>query len=98
MNLSPDEPPAPPPKPKLTPQKRRTRRADQLKSMRLRMIIWQALDGRGITRSAEISTTMGLPEADAVKLLNRKLWREGDVALLEAVAMRLGLYPAKAGW
>jgi hypothetical protein len=33
-----------------------------------------------------------------MKLLKRKQWREGDVALLEAVAMRLGLYPAKAGW
>ena len=84
--------------PKLTPQERRTRRAGQLKSIRLRMMIRQDLDNRGITRSAEISTAIGLPEPDAVKLLTRKLWREGDVALLEAVAMRLGMYPAKAGW
>ena len=100
MSLFPGEPspPAPPRMPKLTPQERRTRRAGQLKSIRLRMMIRQDLDNRGITSSAEISTAIGMAEPDAVKRLNRKQWREGDIALLEAAAMRLGLYPGKAGW
>ena len=31
------------------------------------------------------------PVADATKLLTRHQWREGDVALLEAAAARLGV-------
>ena len=32
-----------------------------------------------------------MPAADATKLLSRHQWREGDLALLEAAAARLGL-------
>jgi hypothetical protein len=34
-----------------------------------------------------------MPVAEAHTLLNRRQWREGDVALLEAAAVRLGLKP-----
>jgi hypothetical protein len=37
------------------------------------------------------SSSCQCPAAEAVKLLNRHRWREGDVALLAAAAARLGL-------
>jgi hypothetical protein len=42
-----------------------------------------------------------MPPAEATALLARHQWREGDVALLEAVAARLGVQvpePASGGW
>ena len=93
MDLFPDEPPPPPPpaKPKLTAEERRGRQADRLTTIRLRMAIWQALDDQSITDPAAIGATLGLPAGEATKLLTRHQWREGDVALLEAAATRLGL-------
>jgi hypothetical protein len=55
------------------------------------MMIWQALEDRGITTPAEIGETLGMPGPDAAKLLTRHQWREGDVALLKAAAARLGV-------
>ncbi len=54
------------------------------------MAIGRELDERGITRPAEIGAALGIPAAEATKLLTRRQWREGDVALLEAAAARLG--------
>ena len=34
---------------------------------------------------------MGMPPAEAAFLLNQRLWREGEVVLLEAMAARLGV-------
>ena len=48
------------------------------------------LEERGITTPAEIGAVLGMPAAEAVKLMNRHHWREGDVALLEAAVARLG--------
>ena len=42
-----------------------------------------------------------MPAAEATNLLTRRQWREGDVALLEAVAARLGVQvpqPASSDW
>jgi hypothetical protein len=40
-----------------------------------------------------------MPAAEATKLLTRHQWREGDIALLEAAAARLGVkVPAPASW
>src|SRR3954452_20757351 len=78
-------------KPKLSAEERRIRQADRLTSIRLRMGIGHALDDRGITTPAEIGAALGMPAVEATKLLNRHQWREGDVALLEAAAERLGL-------
>ena len=49
------------------------------------------LEERGITAPAAIGAALGLPAAEATKLLVRHQWREGDVALLRAAAARLGL-------
>jgi hypothetical protein len=59
------------------------------------MMIWQALDDRGITTPAEIGEALGMPGADAAKLLTRRQWHEGDVALLEAAVAKLGLDPQR---
>jgi hypothetical protein len=81
-------PPDPPPPAKPT---RQAREADRLTSIRLRMAIGRELDDRGITTPANIGVALGMPAAEATKLLTRHQWREGDVALLEAAAARLGV-------
>jgi len=90
MSLPPDQPP-PPAKPKLTPEERRARQADRLATIRLRMAIGHELDARDITTPAAIGDALGMPAAEAVKLLTRRQWREGDVARLQAAAARLGV-------
>jgi len=93
MDLFPDQPPppSPPAKPKLTAAERRLRHEDRLKIIRLRMAIVWKLDERGITTTAAMGAALGMPADEAVKLLTRRRWHEGDVALLEAAAARLGL-------
>jgi hypothetical protein len=81
----------PPEKPKLSIEERRARQADRLASIRLRMAIGRELDERGITTPAAIGAALGMPAAEATKLLSRHQWRQGDVALLEAAAARLGV-------
>jgi hypothetical protein len=61
-----------------------------VRAIRLRMAIGRELDDRGITTPAAIGEALGMPAAEAAKLLTRRQWQEGDVALLEAVAARLG--------
>ena len=90
MCLCPDQPPPAPPK-QLSAEERRARQADRLITIRLRMLIGRELDDRGITTPAAIGTALGMPAAEATKLLTRHQWREGDVALLEAAAARLGV-------
>lgn len=85
------EPSLPPAKPKVSPEERRRRTADRLKTIRLRMAIGRELEDRGITTPAEIGAALGLPAAEATKLLTRHQWREGDVALLEAATAKLGV-------
>ena len=92
MSLPPDHPPTSLlAKPKLTPEERHARQAERLTSIRLRMLIFQTLDARGITTPADIGAALGMPPAEAVDLMIRHQWREGDVALLEAAVVRLGL-------
>ena len=55
------------------------------------MAIGRELDDRGITTPATIGAALGMPAAEATKLLSRHQWREGDVAQLKAAAARLGL-------
>ena len=87
-----DVPPQPAAKPKLSAQEeQRRRREDRLAALRLRMAIGQALDEHGVTDPVAIGAALGLPAAEAAKLLTRHQWREGDVALLTAAAARLGL-------
>src|SRR5215210_3076966 len=93
MSLFPDQPPppSPPAKPKLSAEERRARQADRLKTIRLRMAIGRELEDRGITDPRAIGEALGMPVQEATKLLTRHQWREGDVALLEAAAARLGV-------
>jgi hypothetical protein len=81
----------PPTKPKQSAEERRARQADRLTTIRLRVAIGRALGERGITTPEAISEALGIPAAEAVKLLTRRHWREGDVARLQAVAARLGV-------
>ncbi len=80
-----------PMKPKLTAEERRQRDADRLQTIRLRMLIGRVLLDRGITTPADIGTALGMPAAEATKLLTGKHWRAGAVAQLEAAAARLGV-------
>jgi hypothetical protein len=93
MSTHSDQPPptSPPEKPKQSAAERRARQADRLASIRLRMAIGRELDDRAITTPAAIGAAIGMPAAEATSLLTRRQWREGDVALLEAAAARLGV-------
>jgi hypothetical protein len=93
MSLRPDQlsPSSPPEKPKISSEERRLRQQDRLKTIRLRMAIGRELDERGITTPAAIGAALGLPPAEAVKLMTRHQWREDDVAQLEAAVARLGV-------
>ena len=91
MSLSPDQPQPSPEKPKLSAEERRARQADRLKIIRLRMAIRSELDERDITTPAAIGAALGMPAAEATSLLTRHQWREGDVALLQTAAARLGV-------
>ena len=93
MSLFPDlPPPAPTPtKPKLTPEERRAHQADRLTTGRLRMLIGRQLEDRGITTPAGIGEALGMPAAEATSRLRRHQRREGDLALLQAAAARLGV-------
>lgn len=100
MSLPPNDQ-VPSAKPKISPEERRRRSADRLKSIRLKMAIGRELDERGITTPAEIGAALGMPPAEATKLLTRHQWREGDVERLEAAAARLGVKvpePTGHGW
>ena len=92
MSLFPDQPPLPPAaKPKLSAEERRARQADRLTTIRLRMAIGRELDERDITTPAAIGEALGMPAAEATKLMTGRQWRDGDVARLQAAAARLGL-------
>ena len=92
MSLFSDLPPvSPPAKPKLTLGERRARQTDRLIMIRLRMAIRQELADRGIIKPAAIGRVLGMSAPEAAKLLTRRQWREGDVALLQAAAARLGV-------
>ena len=92
MGLSSDTPPsAPSSKPKLAPEERLAREAERRTSVRLRIAIGRALDERGITDPSEIASAFGMSAREAMKLLNRHQWREGDVTQLQALAERLGV-------
>jgi hypothetical protein len=91
--MSSDQSPLSPPKPSSE-----QRRADRLKTIRLRMAIGRELDDRGVTDPRAIGEALGMPALDATKLLTRHRWHEGDVELLEAIAARLGVQVPGAPW
>jgi len=93
MSQPSDQPPpaSPSEKPKMSAEERRARQTDRLIMIRLRMAISQELADQGIIKPAAIGEALGMPAAEATTLLTRRQWREGDVALLEAAAARLGV-------
>ncbi|MFC7478469.1 hypothetical protein ACFQS7_29385 [Dankookia sp. GCM10030260] len=91
MSQHSDQPPPSPEKPKQSAEERRIRQEDRLTAIRLRMAIGRELDERGITTPVAIGAALGMPGVEAIRLLIRHQWREGDVALLQAVAARLGV-------
>jgi hypothetical protein len=92
MSLPPDQPPSSSPaKPKLSAEERRARQADRLRCIRLRVVIGQELDERGIINPVPIGEALEMPAKEGAKLLTRRQWREDDVVLPEAAAARLGL-------
>jgi len=70
---------------------KRENRAERLRAVRLRTCISTSLDAQRLTTPPDIARAVGLPTAEAQRLLTRRQWREGDVAALQAVAERLGL-------
>jgi hypothetical protein len=68
-----------------------TRQAERLMAIRLRYTINTHLEDQGVATSAAIGAATGLPPAEAVRLLTRRQWRDGDLAALQAVADHLGL-------
>lgn len=74
--------------PRTTKQDHQTER---LQAIRLRYSINTHLEDCGITLPTSIGAAIGLPAAEAVRLLTRRQCREGDVAALKAIADRLGL-------
>ena len=91
MNLPPYQPPSSPAIPKLARQEHDAREVERLRAIGLRTAIGQELDYRGIVDPAAIGAALNMPALEAERLLKRYQWREGDVALLEAVAVRLGV-------
>jgi hypothetical protein len=69
---------------------RKVHQADRLQAIRLCCSINTHFEDCGITSPAQIGAATGLPSAEAIRLLTRRQWREGDVAALKA-ADRLGL-------
>ena len=65
--------------------------AERLCAIHLRYCINTHPEDQGIRTPAMIGAATGLPAAEAVRLLSRRQWREGDIAALHAVADRLGL-------
>jgi hypothetical protein len=82
-----------PAKPRLSSPEQKIRRDERAAATRLRIAIGRELADRGITTPVEIGKALGMPVAEAHTLLTRRQWREGDVALLQAAAARLGLKP-----
>ena len=59
--------------------------------IRLRVLIGQALDERGITTPVGIGDALGMAPGEAAGLLSRKQRRAGDLEALRAAAARLGI-------
>ena len=70
---------------------RKAHQAERLVAIHLRYCINTHLDERGLTAPPDIARAVGLPAVEAVRLLTRRQWRDGDVVALRAVADRLGL-------
>ena len=82
------------PKSKPTAEEMRARRAEQLAMIRLRVLIAQELEARGIATPIGIADALGMAPGEAAGLLSRKQRREGNLEALRAMAARLGISDA----
>ncbi|MBL6079686.1 hypothetical protein JMJ56_16835 [Belnapia sp. T18] len=73
-----------------------TWRVELAEADNLREAIRRELEARGITTPEATGNALGMLPDEASALLSRDLWKEGEVALLEAVAARLGVRVPKA--
>ena len=53
--------------------------AERLQAIRLRYSINTHLEDQGISTPAAIGAATGFPADEAIRLLSRRQWREGDV-------------------
>src|SRR3954451_5827565 len=67
-----------------------TKQAERLLAIRLRICINNHLDAQGRTAPPDIARAVGLPQTEAVRLLTRRQWREGDVKACKRVATGSG--------
>ena len=58
----------------------------ELRAMRLRVTIGRHLEDQGMVTPAAIADATGLPPAEAIRLLNARKTRDGDIPALEAIA------------
>jgi hypothetical protein len=65
--------------------------------IRFRVMVERELEDRGITTPAGIGAALEMAPAEAIALLNRSHWQEGDLLLLEAAAKRLGVHVSPLG-
>ena len=70
---------------------KRDHKAERPQAIRLRYTINTHLEDCAVATPAAIGAATGLPAAEAVRLLTRSQWRDGDVAMLKAIGDRLGL-------
>ena len=82
----------PPTKPKRSREEIRAQIAVRLRAIRLKMAIYRKLDEKGAITPAAIGNALDLPAVEAAALLSRRRLREGDLAQLEAAAVRLGVH------
>ena len=75
--------------PKPSKADRRDRQKARLAAIRLRAVVAEELEARGIATDAGVGEALGMPPAEAVALLRRKAWRRADLALLQAAFQRL---------
>jgi hypothetical protein len=75
----------------LSHQERQPRDVQRRSVLRLRIAIVQVLHSQGLFAPAEIGEALGLLAGDVVMLLDRAISKDGDIAALQAVAIRLGL-------
>src|SRR4051812_50068391 len=66
------------------------KQADKLAAIRLRYTINTHLEDQGITAPSDIARAVGLPAAEAVRLLQRRQWRGGGGAAPQKGAGRGG--------
>ena len=93
MSLSPDYQPLPfsPSRRRITAEERRAMDAERAKAVRLCVLFDQKMEAQGLTDPSQIGRVIGLSAMETEKLLNRRRWRVGDLALLEGIAARPGV-------